>query len=660
MEPNELSGGLFRQDNPCPIEGAEWFEARDPGAALQYRFPPGTLEDANWLTTDMLLDGNFMTVFQLTLHEGGDGPVFRLTFTLRNQCSARMRFPLEGLNQNRWQFPREGAYMKPMCGGDPVDPAKVDRMTLSVLRKSEEPSRWCMTPLSAVPEEPPILETPLLPRGPLLDRLGQSTLHDWPQKTQDPTELIRRLEDQLEAAPSQDWPEPFSIKGGWQDLRFDSTGFFRTHHDGERWWLVDPDGFAFWSHGVDCVRSNMQTYIEGMEDALAWMPESGGDFEQALPRDGTDRKGVNFLAANFIRAFGPDGWHDNWAQIALSELRRYGVNTVANWSEWRVAGREVFPYVRPLSPRFSRSRMVFRDMPDVFAPEFLEDAAEFAGQLEETADDPSLVGYFLMNEPTWGFSSLCPAEGMLINTPHCSTRTELAAFLRERYGSDGALSSAWKVPVTFDEIPSGEWRKPMTDEARRDLEAFSTVMASKFFGTLSEACRKTDPAHLNLGIRYAFLPPRWAWEAMKSFDVFSMNCYRERIPDEAEELCEYLGMPLIVGEWHFGALDVGLPASGIGRVPDQRDRGRAYRVYVEDAASKPWCVGVHWFTLYDQSALGRFDGESYNIGFLDTCNRPYEEIAEASRATAEILYDVASGRRQPFDDAPHYLPRLFL
>ena len=75
---------------------------------------------------------------------------------------------------------------------------------------------------------------------------------------------------------------------------------------------------------------------------------------------------------------------------------------------------------------------------------------------------------------------------------------------------------------------------------------------------------------------------------MKSFDVFSMNCYREKVPfDQTEEIHQLLGMPIIIGEWHFGALDVGLPSSGIGHLHNQEDRANAYRVYIEDAAANP-------------------------------------------------------------------------
>jgi hypothetical protein len=162
-------------------------------------------------------------------------------------------------------------------------------------------------------------------------------------------------------------------------------------------------------------------------------------------------------------------------------------------------------------------------------------------------------------------------------------------------------------------------------------------------------------------MRWAGLPPLWAVEGMKSFDVFSLNCYRDKLPrEQAAKIHEMLGRPVMVGEWHFGALDVGLPASGIGHLRNQEERAKAYRVYLEDAAADPYCVGTHWFTLYDESALGRFDGENYNIGFLDVCNRPYEALGQAARASHERLYEVADGRTEPFEAKLDYLPKLYL
>jgi hypothetical protein len=112
-----------------------------------------------------------------------------------------------------------------------------------------------------------------------------------------------------------------------------------------------------------------------------------------------------------------------------------------------------------------------------------------------------------------------------------------------------------------------------------------------------------------------------------------------------------LNKPVLVGEWHFGALDAGLPGSGIGHLRNQSERAKAYRIY---------SAGVHWFTLYDQSAPGRFDGENYNIGFLDVCNRPYAEMEAAAIASHERMYAVAQGAAAPFREALDYLPEVFL
>lgn len=653
-------GQLEPDDAEPALPGGRWYVAADVDAGLRWNVPPGALGREKWLSMDLLLDGRHAAVFSLCLREGDDGPTFEARFGLLNQCQARLRLSLALTDNNRWLIGRQGALLKLCCGGRRVDPAKVGRVTLRLARKPPGRVRWCQTSLRLTGDEPPRLDEPLLPAGPLLDELGQSTLHDWPGKTPGPAELATRLQTQLADTPRQRWPDGFSRWGGWQEKRFDATGFFRARHDGRRWWLVDPDGCAFWSAGIDCMGPSIDAACGGLAAALSWTPPENGDLAEAHLSGAGGARGVNYLAANFLRAFGPTRWRDAWGRIALAELRRCGFNTVGNWSEWSVPAAAGFPYVRPLSPSFPRTPAVFRDFPDVFADSFEADADDYARQLADTADDPALVGYFLMNEPTWGFAAETPAEGMLFNTDRCVARDRLVEHLRRQYGTDEALAAAWGMEVTFEGLAAGRWRRPLTDAARADLAAFSTVMVDRLFGGLSAACRKVDPNHLNLGARYYTLPPEWALAGMDHFDVFSINGYDLEPPaDRLLPASERLGKPLLIGEWHFGALDAGLPASGIGHVADQAARGQAYRVYLEAGAALPCLVGVHYFQFYDQSALGRSDGENYNIGLLDVCNRPYEELAGAARASHERMYRVADGQTPPYADKPEYLPKLF-
>ncbi len=655
----ELLGGLKTVEGPSLIPNAQWYEGENVGDGISYQFPVGSLVDELYITADMLADGNHMIKFQIILQEGADGPEFKFQYGVLNQCSLRVRLPLSLVDQNRWGIDREGAFLKPRCSGDRVNLEKVDRIRLIILRKSNQPSRFCISPMMFLSEEVPLIEHPVLPKGKLIDDIGQSTLHDWTGKTESADQMKQNLQIRLSES-NHTWPVTMSEWGGWKEKRLDKgTGFFRIHHDGNRWWLIDPSGYYFWSAGMDCVRVDTTANFYLLEDALSWIPEKEDEYADIF----SERNGhpfINYLAANFIRTFGVDGWRDKWAKIALDELKRLRINTVGNWSEWEYASETKFPYVRPMSFRPQRVADIYRDFPDVYHDDFDKDAIEYAQELSDTKDDPALIGYFMMNEPTWAFSSELPAVGMLYNTPMCETRQELKRFLSDIYGGDEAFSKGWKMQVTLDQVGEGNWNKRFTKEALIDLESFSQVMVERYFSILARYCKQVDPNHLNLGIRYAGVPPKWAVEGMRSFDVFSMNNYRDKVPfDVTEEIQQLLKMPVIIGEWHFGALDVGLPSSGIGHVHTQEDRGKAYRIYIEDAAANPNCIGTHWFTLYDQSALGRFDGENYNIGFLDVCNRPHTPLCEAAIISHENIYQIAAGKIAPFAETPEYLPMLF-
>ena len=44
----------------------------------------------------------------------------------------------------------------------------------------------------------------------------------------------------------------------------------------------------------------------------------------------------------------------------------------------------------------------------------------------------------------------------------------------------------------------------------------------------------------------------------------------------------------------------------------------------------------------DQPLLGRGDGEAYQIGFVDVCDRPYPELCRAARKIGGELYEKRS------------------
>ena len=137
-----------------------------------------------------------------------------------------------------------------------------------------------------------------------------------------------------------DYPANWSRFGGWKALRFEATGFFRTHHDGKRWWLVDPEGCAFLSAGMDCVGPNISTMVRGQEDLFQWLPDQSGPLGEAWSGRGT----VDFLKANLLRVYGAE-WRAKWEAVTSGLLKAARFNTVANWSEAALFERPAVPFV---------------------------------------------------------------------------------------------------------------------------------------------------------------------------------------------------------------------------------------------------------------------------------------------------------------------------
>jgi hypothetical protein len=105
---------------------------------------------------------------------------------------------------------------------------------------------------------------------------------------------------------------------------------------------------------------------------------------------------------------------------------------------------------------------------------------------------------------------------------------------------------------------------------------------------------------------------------------------------------------VVIGEFHFGAAERGY-APSLVMVKDQTERGAAYQYYVERAAAQPEIIGTHYFQLCDQPVTGRFDGENYNLGFVNQVDLPYPEIVSFARETHRRMYRVHSGSVAPSD-----------
>lgn len=483
---------------------------------------------------------------------------------------------------------------------------------------------------------------------PIVDELGQLKLKDWNGKTGSAEELVSYLRKEAEASATSEFGLEYSAYGGYKSISFEPTGYFRVEQNEDRSWLVDPEGYAFYSKGLDVVHAGEMGRIDGIEPCLDWLPEEEV-FETAH-----GQRYFNYAVSNLIRAFGED-YYEAWSRITRSRLMEWGFNTIGNWSDLNFAKEAKLPYVMPLEGFPVTKETVYRDFPDVFSEEYREASESYAAQLEPFKEDRHLIGYFMSNEPHWAFGDrINLAREMFRSGVAFASKEELIHFLEQKYeGRPERLSEAWGMELADFGTVRGLRYEQFTEAADADLFAFSRRMAHEFIRIPAEALKRVDPNHLNLGIRYAFISSELVLEGSQYFDVYTFNCYKFR-PAEADisYIYEQTGKPVMIGEFHFGAPDAGLLSPGLKGVYTQADRGKAYRYYTEFAASHKRMLGTHYFILNDQATLGRFDGEAFQIGIVDVCHRPYEDFVKEIKATHEGLLDVIQGKRAPYDVQP--------
>lgn len=579
--------------------------------------------------------------------EEKDKPWFSSLMGILPKLKTKIVFPLSYIDAQTLFVTRSPRQLKGTINGNRLDPKDITKVALRFGPYFDpyfEP-KFKISSIYISNNNP----KPYAPiDAPIIDEFGQWKLKDWKGKIKSEKELISKgLELRKEVASAR-FPENWSKYGGWKDKEFESTGFFRTQNDGKRWWLVDPDGYAFLSVGVDCFRKNSLGPVEGIEDLFDWLPNENDTEYSSLSKDRNGYKSMDFYVSNMIRVFGKD-WKNDWNAISSALMKKYRINTIGNWSELDFAKKIKVPYVLPMRDFPSTDVLLYRDFPDVYSDEYQINSEKFAQQLNEFKDDQYLIGYFLRNEPHWAFGYHNLAYEMFGTNQQSSTKHEFIKWINERYqNSIESFNTSWKMNLNnFEELKSMTFKYYPSEIADSDFYKFSEIMVAKYVDIACDEVKKIDGNHLNLGMRYAWLSSDLLYKAGERFDVFSINGYGIDPPPTAE-IAQKSGKPIMIGEFHHGAVDRGLPATGIIGVLSQGDRADAYRNYIEQGFSRPELIGMHYFQWIDQPFYGRFDGENYNIGIVDITNQPYEELTKAMTITNERIYEVGSDQTIPF------------
>ena len=487
---------------------------------------------------------------------------------------------------------------------------------------------------------------------PFVDRFGQYKHAHWPGKTLSVDDLRQQAVEEDRELAANPGPGHFNKYGGWQDgPQLEATGHFRAEKHNGVWWLIDPDGRLFWSHGVGVVHPGTAiTGITDREEYFEWLPDKStpyGDFySKAGPaahgyyKTLAERETYNFTASNLYQKYGED-WKQYFDRTAHARLRSWGMNTLGVASDRQLCAAGITPYTETVWVRGTRkieaSRGYWGQFHDVFDPSFREQVKLALSDRQHAVDDPWCIGFFIENELSWG------AEGSLavaaLESPADQpAKREFLKDLQAKYENIDALNKIWGTSHASWDTLLAATDAPDSRKAWDDLSAFYRKIVETYFSTVHAELEAVAPDIMYLGCRLA-----WANNdivvrtAARYMDVISMNKYQFNVTNVG--LPEGVDKPIMIGEFHFGALDRGALHVGIREAFSQAHRGELYTEYVESALLNPYIVGTHWFQYAEQPPTGRGDGENYNVGIVDLADKPFPELVKHIKELGYRFYD---------------------
>ena len=553
--------------------------------------------------------------------------------------------------------PANGLY-----GGSNIDPSRVNTLRFFV-ENVFVMTRFAIRNIRVETSPEPVSEAVKSAKTfyPFIDIFGQYKHADWTGKVHSRADLVAaRQAEETDIAAHPGAPDRTKF-GGWASgPSFKATGnFYPVKYEG-KWWLVDPSGKLFFSHGIDqfwplepTIIANREHYFEDTPDVHApenrdfrewYRPGLNAKFKNLKNRN-KDYYSFSFYTRNLFWKYGTD-WKKRFVELSRQRAKSWEINTIGNWSDLSVYQDSPIPFVLQTEAsrgvlRLHKQRGRFYD---VFAPDFQTRIVEsIHKRWSSVKDSPMCIGTFVDNELPWGWDDTALAREVLRTPSDQPAKQEFCHRLQQKYGSVQALNKAWKTEFSSWNDFLNKQEVPKNVQ-HIDLQEFYRAFIDRYFQSCRDAVREAMPGKLYLGCRFFGTPPKDVIRgAAKYCDIVSFNIYRYSVTG-FRDLPDGLDKPVIIGEFHFGIMREqfrgGIAATTCA---GEQERGNAYRRYVTSVLRNPNFVGCHYYRLVDQPCTARvLDQENLGIGFVDVCDRPNPELVEAARDVGSRMYQIRS------------------
>ncbi|BFM13289.1 beta-galactosidase [Simiduia litorea] len=345
-----------------------------------------------------------------------------------------------------------------------------------------------------------------------VDRYGQNANLDFPIKVHSDEALKAIATAELEQLAKSKPMDDRSRFGGWKDgPKLEATGFFRTQKVDDKWWLVDPEGYLFFSHGLANVRMANLTTLTGVDfkdesvryvdpnevtpedsigivkvsdavrntayiasdvrhDMFSWLPDYKDPLADHYSYRRKDLMGplasgetFSFYRANLERRYGetePESYVRQWEKTTLDRFVDWGFTSMGNWVDPAFYPNQKMPYFangwiigdfKTLSAEFE----VWSPMPDPFDPEFVRRAGVTIDVIaKEIQASPWCVGVFVDNEKSWGLreGSVSQRYGLILNAlaraaDESPAKAAFTKALQQRYQDIEVINQRWNANI---------------------------------------------------------------------------------------------------------------------------------------------------------------------------------------------------------------------
>jgi hypothetical protein len=346
----------------------------------------------------------------------------------------------------------------------------------------------------------------------IVDKYGQNSQVDYALKVKSDSQLAQQTEQELAQLDASTGMSDRSAYGGYTNgPKLKATGYFRTEKIDGKWWMVDPDGNVFFSHGPANVRMANMSTLTGVdykddkvryrspdettpEDSMGtvqipqaikdthyvsstlrhkmfeWLPEYSDPLAKHYSYRRSTHKGAmkhgetfSFYQANLERKYGnntPGAYLKKWHQVTLDRMKDWGFTSFGNWVDPAFYQAKQMPYFangwiigdfKTLSGSVNHWGL----MPDPYDPEFAKRAKITIDEIADSVDSsPWCVGIFIDNEKSWGKreGSVKQRYGIILdaltkNVTESPAKKAFSDLLKQQYKDIKQLNTAWDSDI---------------------------------------------------------------------------------------------------------------------------------------------------------------------------------------------------------------------